>query len=369
MSFDFSTLITDRTQADVDAARELTFRVENGLATAEEIARWNLAAEKGAYNYTDLNRVTQCMEYLDETLRSYGYQTGYQRIRVPHKGGSGLPEGYTELEYIESTGTQHIDTGFKPNNNSRVIVDIYVPEQSTYPKAVFGSRNGVSSSVASFVLWAFESSQFRSDYNSVNTSVNVSVPGRHTIDKNKNVCTIDDTTVSSATASFQSNYSLALFGQNDADGIDERKVAMQLYSCQIYDNDVLIRAYMPCQGPSGDIGLYDTENNQFYGNAGTGTFTAGPEIPPEPGEVLDPYTWYESDTPTASQMSRYLQNVSTLRETLTLPAGTDEVPEDMNGLKQAEANNIEIILGEIRAWLENMTQAWFYSGDLYAGEV
>lgn len=350
MAFDFSTLITDRSASDLELLRDLLSTPVREWTEAEK-AEFNLARSKGAYNYTDLNRVTQCMEYLDETLRSYGYQTGYQRIRVPHKGGSGLPEGYTELEYIESTGTQHIDTGFKPNNNSRVIVDIYVPEQSTYPKAVFGSRNGVSSSVASFVLWAFESSQFRSDYNSVNTSVNVSVPGRHTIDKNKNVCTIDDTTVSSATASFQSNYSLALFGQNDADGIDERKVAMQLYSCQIYDNDVLIRAYMPCQGPSGDIGLYDTENNQFYGNAGTGTFTAGPEIPPEPDEVLDPYTWYESDTPTDTQMAQYLSNVLAIWDTIM---GDPTLPETIENLTLDEANQIEAALIEINTAIEQI---------------
>ena len=34
-----------------------------------------------------------------------------------------LPEGYTELKYIETTGTQHIDTGIIPNQDTRIICE------------------------------------------------------------------------------------------------------------------------------------------------------------------------------------------------------------------------------------------------------
>ena len=59
--FDISTLITDRTQADVQA--------------------WN---DKGTYNPSDLNRVTHAMEYLVDRLRSYGYFVRYEPVKVPH---------------------------------------------------------------------------------------------------------------------------------------------------------------------------------------------------------------------------------------------------------------------------------------------
>ena len=36
------------------------------------------------------------------------------------KGDSGLPSGYTELEYIESSGTQYVDTRVVPNNKGGV---------------------------------------------------------------------------------------------------------------------------------------------------------------------------------------------------------------------------------------------------------
>ena len=44
----------------------------------------------------------------------------------------------------------------------------------------------------------------------------------------------------------------------------------------------VIRKFVPCKNASGAVGLYDTVNGQFYANAGTGSFTAGPEIIPNP---------------------------------------------------------------------------------------
>lgn len=65
-------LVTDRSQADVDSLRALLAR---GAAnwTAEELSEFNLARSKGSYNYTDLNRVTEAMDYINEQLVGNGY--------------------------------------------------------------------------------------------------------------------------------------------------------------------------------------------------------------------------------------------------------------------------------------------------------
>lgn len=73
MAFDFSTLVTDRTQQDVVYAKQLIDKLVTGTATDAELAAWNSATLKGAYNYTDLNRVIAAMEYLRERLEGYGY--------------------------------------------------------------------------------------------------------------------------------------------------------------------------------------------------------------------------------------------------------------------------------------------------------
>lgn len=84
---------------------------------------------------------------------------------------------------------------------------------------------------------------------------------------------------------------------------------------------------------------------------------------------LEQYTWYEEDTPTLAQTQRYIQNVSNLRSVLHLPENTAEPPEDMIDFTITEANNIESILLTIQDWFLRLEQAWFYSGDLYSGEV
>ena len=101
MSFDFSTLITNRSASDLENLRALLSTPVSDW-TAEQLAQFNQAISKGAYNYTDLNRVTQCMEYLDETLRSYGYETGYQPLIVQ----AGREDPYIWLETDSPTQSQ-----------------------------------------------------------------------------------------------------------------------------------------------------------------------------------------------------------------------------------------------------------------------
>lgn len=70
------TLITDRAEADVGRAAELSAKGLLGM-TSEERAEY-LSGLKGAYNATDLNRVAEAMEYVAERLRGYGY-----RVELP----------------------------------------------------------------------------------------------------------------------------------------------------------------------------------------------------------------------------------------------------------------------------------------------
>jgi len=42
------------------------------------------------------------------------------------KGYVGIPTSYTPVEYIESSGTQYIDTGYKPNNNTKAVFEGYL---------------------------------------------------------------------------------------------------------------------------------------------------------------------------------------------------------------------------------------------------
>ena len=110
---------------------------------------------------------------------------------------------------------------------------------------------------------------------------NVSTNTRYHLDASANAGTLEtilngSKLKSSFTSPFVSNYGIYLFANNSA-GSAIQKTNAKLYSCQIYDNDVLVRDFVPCINASGEIGLYDSVGKKFYGNAGTGVFT-GSEV-------------------------------------------------------------------------------------------
>lgn len=65
-------LITDRTQTDLSTLQSL---LDKPLSEwlPEELAWFNESRSKGAYNYTDLNRVGEAMAYLAGRFNGYGY--------------------------------------------------------------------------------------------------------------------------------------------------------------------------------------------------------------------------------------------------------------------------------------------------------
>lgn len=79
--------------------------------------------------------------------------------------------------------------------------------------------------------------------------------------------------------------------------------------------------------------------------------------------------WTVSDIPTAGQMDTYLRDVAALRGAIAVMASTPPTPDSASNLTWQEANDIEQILLDVDELLTRMAAAWFYSGDLYAGEV
>lgn len=79
--------------------------------------------------------------------------------------------------------------------------------------------------------------------------------------------------------------------------------------------------------------------------------------------------WTDAEWPTPQTMTRYLSDLEELRRQFAVLASTPQVPADMAGLTVKEANDIEKILEDIDLLLTNAAQAWFYSVELFSGEV
>ena len=79
--------------------------------------------------------------------------------------------------------------------------------------------------------------------------------------------------------------------------------------------------------------------------------------------------WTESDIPKESDMQTYLEDVEILRSALTVLPETPEVPEDMEGLTYEEANDIERIILAVDDLITKMINSYFYSNEIFSGEV
>ena len=87
--------------------------------------------------------------------------------------------------------------------------------------------------------------------------------------------------------------------------------------------------------------------------------------------------WQDGEWVTPAAQAVYLGDLAELRKQFTLLYSTPEVPPRIlatgintnDGLTHTWANDIEKILEDIDLLLTNAEQAWFYSGDLFSGEV
>ena len=226
-------------------------------------------------NYLGSNKV---VDINDEPVKELAKDTEWIFQAVKESSESELPEGYTQLEYIQSSGTQWIDTGFKPNQNTRVVVDakpLNVTQANLW--CIFGVRTNIyfelyKASTSTMRLTFLYNLTYSQGFDSVDYAK------RQIFEINKNVATVDGNSLTYPAQTFQQTRPLFLLATNN-NGVANGIAASQLYSAKIYDNDTIVRDFIPCKNPSGVIGLYDTVNSQFYQNAGSGTFIAGPEIP------------------------------------------------------------------------------------------
>lgn len=204
-----------------------------------------------------------------------------------------LPSGYKALEYIEGTGTQYIDTGLSMPYGFRAVFDVMITQSKNSLQFLIGSheqnapyyRNyfAVNENAASWNLGCYDYYHFGTL--GVNTRYQIDVCNVY----QKLSCIINGQNYpinqSVSTNAARSSRSLYMLAINYEDGLFQ--ACARLYSCQLYDNETLVRDFTPCKNSTGEVGLYDSVTETFYGNNGTGSFIAGPMLAPNPPTNLD----------------------------------------------------------------------------------
>ena len=184
------------------------------------------------------------------------------------QGGVSLPAGYTKIEYLESDGSQFIDTGYSPNNNTRVVMEASLLSLDG-DQYFYGAKD--SGSTQSFV-GAYSDGAVTFGYaNSFpSAAFDLQIEEKMLIDQNREKGLVNGELVATAnTATFQTPCTLYLCARNN-DGEASKVTKARIYSCKIYDNGVKVRDHVPCTNPIGVKGLWDKVNEEFYALTPTG---------------------------------------------------------------------------------------------------
>ena len=189
-----------------------------------------------------------------------------------------LPLEFTQIEYIESTGTQYIDTDYIPRNNTKIDIK-YERASEAQTEAIFG----VNWSLNGFFLMHYQGNvRWHGKTNAYDISestlgnireisvyqTDISING---VDYN-NVVNVNDT---------QTN-TLRIFGVRGDNTASQPRGKLKIYELVAYEYDentntfITMCDFIPCiRNIDNKPGLYDIVNDEFYTNQGTGEFSYG----------------------------------------------------------------------------------------------
>ena len=196
-----------------------------------------------------------------------------------------VPDGYTQLQYIQTTGTQWIDTGIKGNMSYTYEIDFQQTDTGLYRNwGAFEQQSYIGKNM-SLTYVRFETFIVRWEYLN-DQQKNVQLP---LVDTNRHLLKIvsgqvywDGTYkgIGDYQDNFVINYNLFLGTANPAGTTPTANAHSKYYSYKVWNtNDELIQNFLPARRNSDNVvGMWDTVSGRFFTNAGTGTFVAGPAV-------------------------------------------------------------------------------------------
>lgn len=185
---------------------------------------------------------------------------------------------FTRCEYIESTGTQYIDTGYIPTAQTGLLTevkDVYV-ESDDFNYAgcrIVGSNRFTQGYYQGRFCYGYNG--WVSDITTVFYPSNWNTAKLNYLNDRKYHANNDVYNITNTFANV--GYSIHLFSQNASGEKNER--SYKLRKAEITEGTEIVRDFVPCyHTATGIIGLFDTVNNKFYTNAGTGEFLKGADV-------------------------------------------------------------------------------------------
>lgn len=179
-----------------------------------------------------------------------------------------------EVEYLESTGTQWVDTGVHLNASSEFSARLSVTASGT--QFVFGvyanTNNQFATAAALSGKWIFDCGS-----NRVASSSTVQVGSIIEMEAKNRTLYIDGVSQGTSSATPGLTDATALLFGWDRTGLDGTKQGgkVRIYAASVTGTDGT-RDFVPVR--VGQVGyLFDRVSGQLFDNSGTGSFTLGPD--------------------------------------------------------------------------------------------
>lgn len=185
---------------------------------------------------------------------------------------SQLPADYTHLEYIQSNGSQYIDTHYIPTVYTTVALKLN--PQVIQDSAIFGSEWALNG----FFLMFYDA-KFRWHSSDAANSATITENMDYTVKADVSGFDVNGTPYASTEGAPVAR-PIRIFSTTVPGGgsSSNRKGSFKLYYFSAYESGRLMLCMVPVKRNSDNaLGMYDILGGEFYGNGGTGDFTAGPE--------------------------------------------------------------------------------------------
>lgn len=196
----------------------------------------------------------------------------------------GVVEEYQRVEYIEATGTQYIDSGYKPTSEVLKYDLEYAITSSTCNFSIMGN-NDDTDKYFGIQFWGnkfYIGTSRGLLYNSWTQNQKY----HKIVEANNGTLTVTTDGVGESTSyvsSLYKNSSIGLFACKGDTKVESYGHA-RIYYSKIYDNNILVRDFVPVvRSRDGVAGMYDMVERKFYTNAGSGSFKTGGVIPADKG--------------------------------------------------------------------------------------
>lgn len=186
-----------------------------------------------------------------------------------------LPETYQEVEYIQTTGTQYIDTGIKPIDSTYQVstkIGVTTTEQD---KCVFGTNSATYYQLTPYAnKWAFGTNNAEGSAGTYKATVG----NEYIIEFNNSLygIVINGSPIVDGLTFINGNNSIKISSRNDS-----RLGKFKYYYFRIINNQTndILMDLIPCYRRSDSVaGMYDFVSGGFFINSGTGTFLVGGDI-------------------------------------------------------------------------------------------